>query len=168
MKYPSVHQWQTIAPQQHLAESWNQMVHDKNLRSCNLWPIKKLDRSIGLLDLDFIFLFRVIDFKSGDKNDGSDGTLSRVMVRHSVPARLHLHNKCSLYSSSVKWSPPVHFLKAQGNFFCHFLVPFFTYFWHLKITNRGFKTFPGWLHFTLLSFFQYLDNCLGQLTLSIF
>ena len=50
------------------------MVHDKNLRSCNLWPIKKLDRSIGLLDLDFIFLFRVIDFKSGDKNDGSDGT----------------------------------------------------------------------------------------------
>ena len=39
---------------------------------------KKLDRSIGLLDLDFIFMFRVIDFKSGDKNDGSDGTLFQI------------------------------------------------------------------------------------------
>ena len=36
---------------------------------------RKLDRSTGLLDLDFIFIFRVIDFISGDKDDDSDGTL---------------------------------------------------------------------------------------------
>ena len=36
---------------------------------------KKLDRSTGLLDLDFIFMFRVIDFKSGDEDDDSHGTL---------------------------------------------------------------------------------------------
>ena len=36
---------------------------------------KKLDGSTGFLDLDFIFMFRVIDFKSGDKDDDSDDTL---------------------------------------------------------------------------------------------
>ena len=36
---------------------------------------KKFDGSTGLLDLDFIFMFRVIDFRSGDKDDDSDGTL---------------------------------------------------------------------------------------------
>ena len=35
---------------------------------------KKLDGSTGLLDLDFIFIFRVTDFKSGNKYD-SDGTV---------------------------------------------------------------------------------------------
>ena len=36
---------------------------------------KKFDGSIGLLDLDFIFMFRVIDLRSGDKTGDSDGTL---------------------------------------------------------------------------------------------
>ena len=45
-----------------------------------LWDLasegpQKLDGSTGLLDLDFIFIFRVIDFKSRDKDDHSDGTL---------------------------------------------------------------------------------------------
>ena len=44
----------------------------------------KLDGSTGLLDLDFIFMFRVIDLKSGDKNDDSDGTLFQSNG-HSVP-----------------------------------------------------------------------------------
>ena len=74
-----------------------------------------------------------------------------------------------LWICSVKWSHPVHFLKAlKVNVFCHFLVPFLKYFWHLKVTNQGFKKFSGWLHLTLLSFLQYLDNYLGQLILSIF
>ena len=30
--------------------------------------------------------------------------------------------------SNVKWSDPGHFLKSQGNFFCHFHVPFFYIF----------------------------------------
>ena len=36
---------------------------------------KKLDGSTGFLDLDFIFMFRVADFKIGDKDDDSHGTL---------------------------------------------------------------------------------------------
>ena len=36
---------------------------------------KKFDGSTGLLDLDFIFMFRVIDLRSGDKDSDSDGTL---------------------------------------------------------------------------------------------
>ena len=36
---------------------------------------KKFDGSTGLLDLDFIFMFRIIDFRSGDKDVDSDGTL---------------------------------------------------------------------------------------------
>ena len=36
---------------------------------------KKYDGSTGLLDLDFIFMFRVIDLRSGDKGGDSDGTL---------------------------------------------------------------------------------------------
>ena len=36
---------------------------------------KKSDRSTGLFNLDFIFMFWVIDFKSGDKDDDLDGTL---------------------------------------------------------------------------------------------
>ena len=35
---------------------------------------KKYDGSTRLLDLDFIFMFRVIDFRSGNKDD-SDPTL---------------------------------------------------------------------------------------------
>ena len=32
------------------------------------------------------------------------------------------------------------FLKSQGKFFFVIsMYPFFTYFWHLKITNRAFK-----------------------------
>ena len=36
---------------------------------------KKFDGSTGLLDLDFIFMFRVIDLRSGNKDGDSDGTL---------------------------------------------------------------------------------------------
>ena len=70
-------------------------------------------------------------------------------------------------NSSVKWSDSGRFLKAQVNFFLSFLcILFFTYFWRLKITNRAFKKFPGPLHFTVLSFLQYLNNYFGQLILN--
>ena len=36
---------------------------------------KKFDGSTGLLDLDFIFMFRVTDLRSADKDGDSDGTL---------------------------------------------------------------------------------------------
>ena len=36
---------------------------------------KKFDGSTCLLDLDFIFMFRVIHLRSGDKDEDSDGTL---------------------------------------------------------------------------------------------
>ena len=36
---------------------------------------EKFDGSTGVLDLDFMFMFRVIDLRSGDKNGDSDGTL---------------------------------------------------------------------------------------------
>ena len=38
---------------------------------------KKFDGSTGLLDLNFIFMFRVIDLRSGNKDGDSDGTLLR-------------------------------------------------------------------------------------------
>ena len=34
-----------------------------------------MDGSTNLLDLDFIFMFRVIDFRNGDKDDDSVGTV---------------------------------------------------------------------------------------------
>ena len=36
---------------------------------------KKIDGSTALLDLDFIFMFRVIDFRNEDQNSDSDSTL---------------------------------------------------------------------------------------------
>ena len=36
---------------------------------------KKFDGSTGLLDLDFIFMLRVIDLRSKNKDGDSDGTL---------------------------------------------------------------------------------------------
>ena len=36
---------------------------------------KKFDGSTGLLDRDFVFMFRVIDLRSGDKDGDFDGTL---------------------------------------------------------------------------------------------
>ena len=51
------------------------MVLDETVRSCDCGPIKKMDGSTGLLDLDFNFMFRVIEFKSGDKDHDFDGTL---------------------------------------------------------------------------------------------
>ena len=36
---------------------------------------KNFDESTGLLDLDFIFMFRVIALRTGDKDGDSDGTL---------------------------------------------------------------------------------------------
>ena len=50
------------------------MVRDETLRSCESGPIK-LDGSTGLLDLDFFFMFRVIDLRSSNKDGDSDGTL---------------------------------------------------------------------------------------------
>ena len=67
-------------------------------------------------------------------------------------------------TSSVKRSDPGHFFRAHGKFFLLFLYAF-TYFWQLKITNRAFKKFPRSLHFTQLSFLQYLNNYLGQTNL---
>ena len=53
--------------------------------------------------------------------------------------------------SSVKWKDPGNFLKAQGKFIFSFpCTLFFTYFWHLKITNWVFKKSPGLLDFALL------------------
>ena len=57
---------------------------------------KKFDGSTGLLDLDFIFMFRVIDLRSGDKDGDSDGTLFQSDGK-TLSAGWHLHNKCSLY-----------------------------------------------------------------------
>ena len=36
---------------------------------------KKFDGSIAFLDLDFIFKFRVFNFRNGDKDGDSDGAL---------------------------------------------------------------------------------------------
>ena len=45
----------------------------------------------------------------------------------------------------------LHNLKAQGKFIFSFSCTyFFTYFWHLKITNWAFKKSPGLHHFKLL------------------
>ena len=65
--------------------------------------------------------------------------------------------------SSVKWNDPGHFLKSQGKSFMSFPCILFYIFLTPKITNRAFKKFPGSLHFTLLSYTQYLNNYLGQL-----
>ena len=54
--------------------------------------------------------------------------------------------------SSVKWRDPGHFLKSQGNFFCHFHVPFFYIFLTSKITNETLKSFLG------CSILHYYDN----------
>ena len=53
------------------------MVYDETLRSeiLRVRADKKFDGSTGLLDLNFFFMFRVVDLKSGDKDGDSDGTL---------------------------------------------------------------------------------------------
>ena len=38
-------------------------------------------------------------------------------------------------TSSVKWSDRAHFLQSQGNFFCHFYVPFF----YIFLTPKNYK-----------------------------
>ena len=50
------------------------MVYDKS-QILRVRAHKKFDGASGLLDLDFIFMFRVIDLRSGDKDGDSDGTL---------------------------------------------------------------------------------------------
>ena len=50
------------------------MAHDETLRSCERAHEKLVGWS-GLLERDFIFIFQVIDFRSGNKDDDSDGTL---------------------------------------------------------------------------------------------
>ena len=51
------------------------MVHDETLKILQVRAHKKFEGSTGLLELDFIFMFRVIDLRSGDKDGDSDGTL---------------------------------------------------------------------------------------------
>ena len=53
------------------------MVHDETLKILQVRAHKKFDGSTGLLELDFIFMFRVIDLRSGDKDGDSDGILLR-------------------------------------------------------------------------------------------
>ena len=48
--------------------------------------------------------------------------------------------------SSVKWSDPGQFLKAQGKLFLSFPCTLFYIFLTSKITNRAFKKSPG-LHY---------------------
>ena len=50
------------------------MVYDKS-QILRVRAHKKFDGASGLLDLDFIFMFRVIDLRSGDKDGNSDSTL---------------------------------------------------------------------------------------------
>ena len=60
----------------------------------------KFSGSTGLLDMDFIFMFRVTDFRNGDVIILLMTLMilyPRVMVKHSVSVGWHLHNKCSLY-----------------------------------------------------------------------
>ena len=49
---------------------------------------KKFDGSAGFLDLYFIFMFTVTDFRSVDKDDDSDGTLfqsdSKTLSAHRM------------------------------------------------------------------------------------
>ena len=55
---------------------------------------------------------------------------NNVDVNIIIPT-INYHDQCvNGYPnrSSVKWSDPGHFLESQGKFFCHFHVPFFTYF----------------------------------------
>ena len=59
----------------------------------NYMVLEKFDGSTGWIDLDFIFMFRVIGFRSEDKNDDSVVLYSRAMVRHSVFVGWHLCNK---------------------------------------------------------------------------
>ena len=58
---------------------------------------KRFDGSAGLLDLDFIFMFRVIDLDMEIKMMTLMVLYSRAVVRHSVDAGRHLYRKCSLY-----------------------------------------------------------------------
>ena len=46
-------------------------------------------------------------------------------------------------ASSVKWSDPGHFLESQGNFFCHFHVPFFYIFLTPRVMDETLQSFLG-------------------------
>ena len=69
---------------------------------------RKFDGSTGLLDLDFIFMFRVIDLRSGDQDGDSMVLYSRATLRPSVSAGWHLHNKCS-FIYKANWKRWVYF-----------------------------------------------------------
>ena len=63
------------------------------------------------------------------------------------------------YTSRVKWSDPAHFLKSPGNFFLSFPCTLSMYmFLAPKNCRWDPKKYTGSLHFTLLSFLQYLNN----------
>ena len=51
-------------------------------------------------------------------------------------------SKCKK-GSSVKWSDPGHFVASEGNFFCHFHVPYFYMFLTTKIMDESLKRFLG-------------------------
>ena len=55
----------------------------------------KFSGSTDLLDMDFIFMFRVTDFRNGDVIILM--TLMILYPRVMVSVGWHLHNKCSLY-----------------------------------------------------------------------
>ena len=100
LKYP-VYQWQTVAPQEHLAGScWKLNGAWQDSEILRVSANKKFDGSTSLLYLDFIFIFRIIDFKSGNKDYDSDGTLFQSDGKSPVCAGWHLYNKCSLYLKS--------------------------------------------------------------------
>ena len=59
---------------------------------------KNFDGSTGLLDLDFIFIFRGIDLRNGAKDGDSDGTLFQSDGKtFTVFGGKHLRDKGSLY-----------------------------------------------------------------------
>ena len=81
----------------------------------------------------------------------SNTFISNARVKLTKKIKQILSNILTLNFSIVKCTDSGHFLKEQGKFIFSFpCTLFFTYFWHLKITNWAFKKSPGLLHFTLL------------------
>ena len=70
--------------------------------------------------------------------------------------------RCSMSRQYCKVERPSALFKVSRYiFFVISMYPFFTYFWHLEITDEILKKFSGSLHFALLSFLQYINNYLG-------
>ena len=82
-------------------------------------------------------------------------------IRKHTPSKKQYQKRLDKEQRKMEW-PRTLFKVPRSIFFvismCPFLHIFDTY-----VTNRAFKKFSGLLHFTLLSFLQYLNNYLGQL-----